>query len=294
MLHSCQPRRVAARCVPGAGGAGPGARVDAVPRLVVREVRVQRDPARGAALAGLRRRVPIGVRQRRPVVTAGSARLHEQVVPLGFGVVRRPEGHRPTGCRHGDLAGEPLVGDVGDLRVHVLGPGVRIERTTRLVVPRRRPALELLVLVDRQDAARREERRPPDGVAREDRIVETPREARERVVHADRVERDASDVTVVGHGDVTTQVVLQHVIGGVATEERAEQGQAAPRVRARRQRVAGDLALGVVQLRHGVLLTGGVARQHAPCRPRSGTSGTRAARRSPAGRRCRQRARRCG
>ena len=38
-------RRVAARGVPGAGGAGRGARVDAVPRLVVRELRVQRRPS---------------------------------------------------------------------------------------------------------------------------------------------------------------------------------------------------------------------------------------------------------
>src|SRR4029450_7814836 len=52
-------RGVAARGVPGAGGAGLGARVDPVPRLVVRELRVQRDPASGAALAGLRRRVPV-------------------------------------------------------------------------------------------------------------------------------------------------------------------------------------------------------------------------------------------
>ena len=65
--------------------------------------------------------------------------------------------------------------------------------------------------------------------------------------------------TVVGHGKVAAQVVLQHVVGGVATEERAEQGQAAPRVRTRGRRVAGDLTLGVVQLRHRVLLTGGVA-----------------------------------
>ena len=79
-------------------------------------------------------------------------------------------------------------------------------------------------------------------------IVEAPREARERVVDAHRVERGASDVTVVGHGNVATQVVLQHVVGGVATEERAEQGQAAPRVRTRGRRVAGDLALGVVEL----------------------------------------------
>ena len=136
---------------------------------------------------------------------------------------------------------------------------MRVERAARLVVPRRGPALELLVLVGRQDAARREERRPPDRVTSEDGIVEAPREAHERVVDAHRVERDAIDVTVVGHGDVAAQVVLQHVVGGVTTEERTEQGQAAPRVRARGKRVAGDLALRVVELRHGVLLAGGVA-----------------------------------
>ena len=215
-------------------------------------MRVEVPPAAGvrlqAALTGGVRCVPEGVRQRRPVVTAGSACLDEHMVPRRFGVVGRPERQRPTACRHSHLAGQPLVGDVGDLRVHVLGSGVRIERPARLGVPRRRPALELLVLVGGQDAAGREERRPPDGVTCEDGIVEAPREARERVVDSDRVERDAAGMTVVGHGNVAAQVVLEHVVGRVATEERAEQRQAAPRVRTRGKRVAGDLTLGVVQL----------------------------------------------
>ena len=255
MLHCCQPAEfpLAAFQTPVVPVAR--ARVDAVPRLVVRELRVQVDPARGAALAGRRRRVPVGVRQRRPVVTAGRAGLHEQVVPLRLGVVRRPERHRPARRRHRDLTGEPLVGDVRDLRVDVLRAGVRVERTAGLVVPRRGPALELLELVGRQDAAGREERRPPEGVAREDGIVEAPREAGERVGDAQRVERCASGVTVVGHGDVAAQVVLQHVLGWVTTAERTPQRQAAPRVDTCGRRVAGDLALGVVQLvAHGGLV----------------------------------------
>src|SRR4029453_12013793 len=51
-------RRVAPGALPGTGGAGLGARVVSVPRLVVRELRVELDPARGAALAGRCRRVP--------------------------------------------------------------------------------------------------------------------------------------------------------------------------------------------------------------------------------------------
>ncbi len=193
MLHCCQPAELPlaafqAPVVPVAVQV-----VGPVPRLVVGELRVQRDPARGAALAGLRGRVPVGVRERRPVVTAGCARLDEEVVPLGLGVVRRPERQRPAAGRHGDLAGEPLVGHVGDLRVHVLRPGVRIERTARLVPPRGGPALELREAIRRQDAARRDERRPAGGVAGEDGIVEAPRQPGERVVDAHRVERGAVD-----------------------------------------------------------------------------------------------------
>ena len=150
---------VAAGRVPGAGGAGRRAG-GAGQRLVVVELRVQVTPAGRAALARRRGGVPVGVRQRRPVVAARGPRLDEHVVPVRLGVVRRPEGQRDgAGRRHRDLLGEPLVGHVRDLRVDVLVAVVRVERAARLVPAGRRPARELRELVGRQDAAGRDERR---------------------------------------------------------------------------------------------------------------------------------------
>ena len=208
--------RVAARGVPGAGGAGARA-----------AVRPRRTSGSGRA-AGAGSTQPAG--QLWPVSVV--------VWPLASGSVVQssPPGVRastnrwshsgsvsydvqnvidPPAVRHRDLAGEPLVGHVGDLRVHVLRSGVRVERAARLVVPGGGPALELLELVGRQDPAGRDERRPPGRVPGEDGIVEAPRQAGERVGDADGVEarRRSSSRPSSAYGEIGTQVVLQHVVG---------------------------------------------------------------------------------
>ena len=162
---------------------------------------MQGDPAGVAALACRRRRVPVGVRQRRPVVAAGGARTFTNRWSQSASAYQ--EVQNVSDPPHGDLPGQPLVGDVGDLRVHVLELGVRSERRPGLAASRSGPALEPMYrsggrmpLVANEPHDRRTRSR-----RRSDR--RGSRQAGERVVDAHRVERGAVDVTVVGHGRCT-------------------------------------------------------------------------------------------
>ena len=164
--------------------------VPGVERLVVLEERVQLEPARRAALARVLARVPVGIRQRRPVAAARRPRLDGEEVPVLLGVVRRPERQVAAAGRHRDLAREPLVGHVGDLRVHVLVARVRIERSAGLVPARRRPARELRVLV--APAGGRWSSRTTSscpGCSAPSGPLKPPRQPVERVVDADDGER---------------------------------------------------------------------------------------------------------
>ena len=260
-------RRVAARGVPGAGGAARRARSD-------RPSGSGSGRAAGGACAspqGSSGRSSSWCARWRPA--ASSSRPRRECAPPRTGspsaasvsydvqnVIDPPAG------RHGDLPGEPLVGDVGDLRVDVLVPGVRLERPARLVVPRRRPALELRELVGRQDAAGRDERRPPERVAREDGIVEAPREPRERVVDADGVERRSRrrarrwrrrgsrrGSTAARRWSCRRRRTSPTTAGSAA-------GRCPPAAGCRRSRPSGRRA--GCRRRPGVLLAGGVAGDH--------------------------------
>ena len=179
-------------------------------------------------------------------------------------VVGGPELQAAAAGRHGDLPRQPLVGHVGQLRVDVPAPAVRVERPARLGPARRRPAPELRELRGRQDTARRHERRARVLVVRAAGAVEAPRQRLERVVDAVDVEQVAVLVLAVADDlEEAAEPVLEHVIDEVAAERGAAQQQAPPRVPRRVGRVARTLVLRVVELRShpraGVLLAGALA-----------------------------------
>ena len=228
------------------------------PRLVVSEVRVRRDPTRQAApgrsLSSCARWRPASSSRHRR-----GARLDEQVVPLRLGVVGRPEGQRRTACRHGDLAGEPLVRDVGDLRytywVPVCGsngppacrtaprPGSRTAGTGRAAGRRWWRGNDDLG----RCFLRRRDRRGPE--ARE-RVSDAQRRRTRRRRRRDR--RWLRGRTRPGSTAARRWWCRRR---------RTSSGAGSAAGPTRRRRIAGDLAHRVVQLRHRVLLTGGVARE---------------------------------
>ena len=88
------------------------------------------DQPAGAAVTGRLGGVPVGVRQRRPVVGADLVRLDEHEVPVRLGVVATIWNCSVPDGRAGqvDGAGEPLVGGVRLLAVDVPVAVERVER----------------------------------------------------------------------------------------------------------------------------------------------------------------------
>ena len=116
-----------------AGGRVPRARRAgrrAVRALVVLHERVDLDPAFGAPVAGARRRVAVGVRERGPVV--GADRCASTATSPSRARCHRTSGAQLAGRRPGevDRAGQPLPALVGPLAEHV--PVARVAgRTAR-------------------------------------------------------------------------------------------------------------------------------------------------------------------